>query len=331
MRLSTSAFDVVTPARAIVLLLVAIAVYFLMLEFFAREFLPRISADQGRIMTDGRAALSVRPTDTTGARTILLVGNSLLVRGIDRQQLGALMGSDYHVTLFPVENTTYLDWFYGLRRLLAGGARPSVVVLCISAKHLLSDATDGEGFAYLLMQLRDLPDVARDTHLNMMTASAYFFANVSAWLGTRSTFRDGLMLRWLPGALLLAPRLSVVGPQWVANTESEQRAVERLSSLRALAAQYHAKFIWLLPPTLYTQDLGPALAAAAAREQLSVLLPSKPGTLPSSAFADGFHLNPAGAAQYTPLAVAALRQELATTSWPAEGDAYGSGTPAHNR
>ena len=63
--------------------------------------------------------------------------------------------------MYPIEDTTYLDWAYGLRRLLAGGSRPSVVVMCISAKHLLSDATDGEGFAYFLMRLRDLPEVAR--------------------------------------------------------------------------------------------------------------------------------------------------------------------------
>ena len=84
------------------------------------------------------------------------VGNSLLLHGIDRDSLRVLMGPNYQVVLYPIEGTTYLDWAYGLRRLFAEGSRPAVVVLCISTRHLLSDATDGEGFAHALMQLRDL-------------------------------------------------------------------------------------------------------------------------------------------------------------------------------
>lgn len=190
MRSFTSAFEVATPARAIVLLLAAVALYFLVLEGFAREVLPRISENQRRIAYDYRATLQLRPTTADGARSVLVVGNSLLLHGIDRNQLRALMGPSYQVVLYPIEGTTYLDWAYGLRRLFAEGARPAVLVLCISTRHLLSDSTDGEGFAHALMQFRDLGPVVRDSHLDMMTASAYFFANMSAWLGTRTTFRE---------------------------------------------------------------------------------------------------------------------------------------------
>lgn len=320
MRSSTSGFDVVNPSRAIVLLLAAITAYFGLLEVFAREVLPRISENQRRITDDGRVALKLRPTDANGARTVLLVGNSLLVHGIDRQRLVALMGPDYEVTLYPIEGTTYLDWAYGLRSLFSKGSRPGIVVLCISAKHLLVDATIGEGFAYRLMRLQDLPKVARDAHLNTMSASAYFFANMSGWLGTRSTFRDGLMLQWLPHAEALALRLSEREQvPLVVNAQSTKRAVQRLESMRALTDEYHAKFIWLVPPTLNARDVGPALAAAAVSSHLSVLMPSKPGAMASAEFLDGFHLNPTGAAEFTQLAADALREELGTHSLPATG------------
>ena len=317
MRSSTSAFELVTPARAIVLLLTAVALYFLVLEVFAREVLPRISENQRRIANDYRAAVHLRPTAADGARSILVVGNSLLLHGIDRDKLRALMGPSYQVVLYPIEGTTYLDWAYGLRRLFAEGARPAVLVLCISTRQLLSDATDGEGFAHALMQLRDLAPVTRDSHLDMMTASAYFFANVSAWLGTRATFRDGLMQKWLPGADMLAAHLSVGPTRSVPNEKSVTLGVQRLLPLRALGEKYEARFIYLVPPTLYGLDIAPAVASAGLASHVSVLIPFAPGEMPQAAFSDGFHLNPDGALSYTQRAAATLLETLAAT--PSDG------------
>ena len=71
---------------------------------------------------------------------------------------------------------------------------PGVVVLCISARHLASNATNGEGFAHSMMRMADLPGVVREAHLDMMDASAYFFAHESAWLGARTNVRAGELL-----------------------------------------------------------------------------------------------------------------------------------------
>ena len=321
MRSSTSASEGLSPSRAIVLLLVGLAAYFLVLELFARDVLPRLSENQRRIAADNSAALALRPRAASGATTVLLVGNSLLLHSIDRERLAQLMGPQYQVTLYPVEGTAYLDWAYGLRRLFAGGSRPAVVVLCISAKHVLADVTAGEGFAYLLMRLEDLPGVVRESHLNMMNASAYFFANLSGWLGTRTTFRDGLMLKWLPDAQALADRFIDREPvHMVADASSLERAVQRLQSVDTLTAQYGARFIWLEPPTLNLKDIGPELAAAANAAHVPALMPSLPGTMAHAAFLDGFHTNARGAAEFTQLTADALQQELA-----AQGP--GSGQP----
>ena len=95
--------------------------------------LPRHQRDgQRRMAQDARLAGKLTPQSAGGARTVLLIGNSLLEQGVDRQELQERMRPHYAVSYYPIEGTTYLDWLYGLRRLFAGGARPSAVVLCIS-------------------------------------------------------------------------------------------------------------------------------------------------------------------------------------------------------
>ena len=263
--------------------------------------------------------MQLRPTAADGARSVLVVGNSLLLHGIDRNQLRALMGPSYQVVLYPIEGTTYLDWAYGLRRLFAEGSRPAVVVLCISTRHLLSDATDGEGFAHALMQFRDLGPVVRDSHLNMMTASAYFFANMSAWLGTRTTFRDGLLQRWLPGADMLAAHLSVRDPvPLVANEKSVSRGVQRLrvAARRSPTNTTPGSSIWC-PRHSTNWTLRRRWRPRRCRPTSSVLIPFAPGEMPQAAFSDGFHLNPDGALSYTQRAAATLLETLTAT--PTEG------------
>ena len=88
-------------------------------------------------------------------------------------------------------------------------------------------------------------------------------------------------------------------------------------SLPALAYEYHARFIYLLPPTLYKLDLAPAVASAALASHVSVLMPFAPGEMPQAAFSDGFHLNPDGALSYTQRAAATLLETLSAT--PSDG------------
>lgn len=276
-----------------------------------RELLPRISEYEHREQQDSLAAGHLRATEPDGARTVLLVGNSLLLHGIDRGQLRALVAPGYRVIVYPIEGTTYLDWEYGLRRLFAEGSRPGVVVLCISARHVVSDATNGEGFAHSMMRMSDLPGVVREAHLDMMNVSAYFFANKSKWLGARTNFRAALLERWLPGADLLAADLTVPDRvPFVANASTTQRAVQRLQSLQALAAEHGAGFVYLVPASLNPLDPAPALAVGAAQAGVKVLIPYRPAEMPASAFSDGFHLNPQGATLYTQRAGQALRELL---------------------
>jgi hypothetical protein len=311
MRSSTSASDPKAALRALLLLLAALLLYLLALEVAMRTVLPRISETQRRMTQDARLAATLQPTSADGARTILLIGNSLLAQGIDRPQLQEEMHPAYTVGFYPIEGTTYLDWLYGLRRLFAEGAHPSVVVLCMSGRQLLSNTTFGEAFANRLLQLRDLPEVMRAARLDMMTTSAYLFANKSAWLGARSAFRDGLLQKWLPQSDLLAAHLTVVDPlPLLVNEKTLSRATERLLTLQALARAHGAEFIYLVPPTLNTADIAPALAARARSAHVAVLMPYPPGEMPAAKFVDGFHLNPGGAINFSLRVGPALQQAL---------------------
>lgn len=195
-------------SRALGLLALALGACGLLLELGARLVVPHISATEHRIATDSRAAAALRPRSTSGGATVLIVGNSLLLEGVDRQQLHSLMAPRYDVSELPVENTTYWDWYFGLRRLFTQGSRPAAVVLCMTAGQTLSDATDGGRFAFSMMRMRDLWRVARLSHLDATATSEYFFSNLSAWLGLRAGLRNAVLQKWLPGAPLLAQTLA---------------------------------------------------------------------------------------------------------------------------
>ncbi len=297
-----------------VVLIAALLAWLLLLEVAMRIALPRISETQGRIETDERLARALQPRAAQGARTVLLIGNSLLEQGIDRDQLQQSLRPEYAIAYYPIESTTYLDWLYGLRRLFAEGSAPAVVVLCISGRQLLSNATYGETFAYRLLQARDLPRLMRDSHLDLMTASAYLFALKSAWLGERTAFRLGLLQKWLPRADLLAAHVTDVNPlPLLVNQDTLGRALGRLQTLQVLARAHGATFVYLVPPSLNPGDIGAALALRARAAGIPVVMPYQPAEMPRIRFADGLHLNALGAADFTARVGPALRETLDAT------------------
>jgi hypothetical protein len=319
MRSSTSASDPPRATRAILLLLAGLLAWFALLEVAMRVALPRLSASERRMQADATAALNLQPLGSHGEPTVLFVGNSLLEQGINRHQLQEAMSPGYSVVYYPIEGTTYLDWLYGLRRLLTEGSRPATVVLCMSGRQLLSNATYGEIFAYRLLQPRDLPQVMHEARLDMMTASAYLFATKSAWLGSRNVLRAGVLQKWLPRSDLLAAHVTAVDPlPLVVNENTLGRAMGRLQSLRALAQEHGVRFVYLVPPSLYPADIGAPLAARARAAGIEVLLPFEPGEMPGQKFSDGLHLGPNGATDFTarvgPALLEALNSAAATSA-----------------
>ena len=152
------------PRRATATLLVGVALFGLALECGTRLFIHRMSASLARISQEADAAARVRRTEQA-PRQLLIVGNSLLMADVDMAALSRGIGPRWQATRFAIEQTTYYDWQFGLRRLLAAGARPDAIVLCLEPRHLVSSGLRTEIFAYFLLQRMDIYRASRTLRL----------------------------------------------------------------------------------------------------------------------------------------------------------------------
>jgi hypothetical protein len=300
-------------ALSIGLLAGATLAYLGALEIGARVLYPMHSTITGRMRSDWSAARQLgvsRPHD----RSFLVVGNSLLQEGIDRKELRTLQqGSALSITILPVENTEYLDWYFGVARLLGEGSRPEFVVLCLLPWHLTSDGTEGEFFARTLMRPADILRVKQAARLDWTTTSTYLMANFSAWMGNSAGIRNWIRYETVPGISELAayfPQRSVGYPPV---RVIEEIVAARLTQFAAMCAAHGCKALLVIPPMMRDRGSGSVAAVAgAARAGVPVLIPLAPGELAADFFSDGVHLNERGATIFTARLTEALQRFLRT-------------------
>lgn len=268
----------------------------------------RMSHVQNRRETEYRQALSVRSARDRHATSVLVVGNSLLLEAVDFPQLQRQSGSAVELSRAAVENTFYLDWYYGLRRMFKMGARPDLVVLMLNPVQFTSKATDGDYSAHFLVDREDIPRLAQDIGADRNEGSSLELANLSFFYGSRAEIRTWILGKLLPDL----PRLTRLFHP--VSTGRDVRAVgevaaQRFTQLHLLGEQYCVDVVVVIPPATEDSGAGAVLQAAAA-SKVRVLVPIAPGTLPLSDYADSFHLNSRGAEKFTPALVAGLRQVL---------------------
>ena len=133
---------------------------------------------------------------------MLLLGNSLLLEGVDFPSLRGTMIPRYDVHRLVIEQTDYLDLYYILRTLFRNGSRPHDLVLCLSVGQLMADDTRGE-FTARYVDAAGVADLAHREHFDATTMTNYMFAHWSGWFGTRAEIRKWLLGRMMPdiGAL----------------------------------------------------------------------------------------------------------------------------------
>jgi len=296
---STSASKKPHASEAIVLLLGALILYCGALELITRARFTRTSQVQRRIENDKGAALALRSSTWDGATTVLLIGNSLLIHGIEPAKLQLEMTPRYYSVVFGIENTQYADWYFGLRRLFEEGSRPAVLALCLTARQLTSSGIDGEYFAHYMMQEQDILLVKREARLDNTMTSNLFFANGSAWLGSRSMIRNWLLGELMPSVEQLTGYLPEKAAPLPPDKVVVQESLRRLQEIDQLCRDAGTRFVFVLPPVRGHNDLEEALRVAAASKGLIVLVPVRGGEMPPSYFSDGFHLNNQGAAIFT--------------------------------
>ncbi len=295
--------------RYSLILLTLCALFAAGLEFGVRYFLPRVGSIHPRLDREHAQADKIRSVPGEPV-PVLTVGNSLMQKGINFHLLNEALQPEYKVSRYVVEDTRYLDWYYGLRRLFREGARPKVVILVLNARQLLAPNIEGDGFAALLMDSRDLLSVKRNIGFDNTVTSNLLAANLSRFYGIRTDLHKLVLVHLLPEFPELAATLRPANPPLAADEEIEKEAGERLRTISALCAQYGSQFIFVVPPSTAARDGSAPIQRAGRRSGIPVLVPIQPQELSLNLYSDGFHLNYRGALVFTQALSSSLRQAL---------------------
>ncbi len=250
-----------------------------------------------------------------GGKDVLLLGNSLLGSALNVSEAKLALAPEWKLARFVVEDTSIVDWHYGLRRLFQEGARPRVVLLMLSAPQAAGHAVRGEYFAYHLMQAADVVQVSRELHLHPTNACSMLFGHFSMFYGVRAELRKWLLTAIVPGFETFGSMLTRRGAKSTIDSDAiYASARSRMRTLRDLAAQNQATLVWVLPPLLDAEDGSRGLRAAAEEAGVQVLAPVDSGALPPSDYSDGFHLNASGQERFTASFIPVVRQHLQNLS-----------------
>ena len=285
--------------------LVSLAVFCVAIEGLTRFGFSHISHIEARISSEHKAALAIRKSDRP---TVLVIGNSLMLEGIDYQRLRDSLAGHANAVRFAIEQTQYLDWYYGLRRLFDEGSQPDMIVLCMNVEHLITSRIRGDYSAYYLFRLADLPQIRRDMNYDLTKTSSLVLSRFSLFYAGRSPLRNFVLVRTDPSYAEILQRLAAPQAHFPPNEQIEQIAGVRLTSLRTLCSLHGARFAFLLAP-----GFGPGeapLLAAGARANTDVMVPIHLNELGRDKFRDGFHLNAGGAQMFTDKVSELLKRRL---------------------
>lgn len=324
MHSSTSSSDsrqsIRRATQALILLVVCVA---LGAEGLARFAFPRVSQIESRIYSDEREVRTISVLASDSRPSVLLVGNSLLLRALDYPRIRSKLVPDAHIVRFVIENTEYLDWYYGLHHLFESGVRPSMVVLCLNLGQTVSPRTLGDYSARHLFGADELLPVAHDAGMSATRASGLVLAHWSAFYSSRATIRNFILNKSAPGYTAAMHTLadSAVRPL-PPDDELIRISRLRLHALDLLCRQFGVELVLLIPPSISVpNDL---LAAAANLESVNLDYPYPPGALSPALFrSDYSHLNEKGAALFTDTLASWLRARIAARSGAFPGPGAG--------
>jgi hypothetical protein len=305
-----------TGRRAVLCAMALLALVGVVLELSGAVGIRRVSRIQRRIDGEYDAATRIHPV-MDGKPSLLVLGNSLLLEGIDVPEFQKVTAPEYRASRFVVESTMYRDWYYGIRRLLHAGARPSVILLGLSINHLVLEGVRGEFFARFLMDTRDFPSVVRQEELNPTDASSFLLAKMSGWVGTRIEIRNWLLLKTLPGADQLHSFLQTPGPPPPEAAQLFEIATRRLRDLQQICTPYGVRIVLVIPPSQDIREPFEAVEQAGHQLGVPVLVSYHPGEMPVQDYRDGYHLNEEGAILFTRrLGAQLLNLHLITANQP---------------
>jgi hypothetical protein len=225
--------------------LASLALFCVGMEVLARFGFNHVSRIEARIANDHAAVLAIRKSEKP---SVLLLGNSLLLDDIDYARLRDSLRGQADAVRFPIEETEYLDWFYGLRRFFGEGSRPEMIVLCINAEHLISSKIRGDYSVYYLFRFLDIPQIRRDIGYDLRKTSGLELSRFSLFYAGRNNLRNFVLFRTAHAYTQMLQRIATRPAHVPSDQEIERTAESRLIALRTLCSSYGARFAFLLPP-----------------------------------------------------------------------------------
>jgi hypothetical protein len=270
------------------------------------------SPTYARISRQYREAVKIRPAGPGQPANVLMVGNSLLLHGVELDRLRALTSARMNIYPIFLEATGYYDWLYALRGLFQQGARPQAVVLGVGVNYFLEDGVRQDYAPMLFFSAVDTLAVSSDLHLDRTATSNLLLAHSSTFWDTRSAIRTQVLRHVVPHLedlfMLVNQRPAV--PE---SKEFEAIVIPRLRRMQELCDAHGAKLILLVPPTLAAESAIGEMAYAAHKAGVDVSVPIDPAALSASFYQpDGMHLNSEGAVVFTSALAKDLPDKLAT-------------------
>jgi hypothetical protein len=296
------------------------AVLIIFFELLSAYLLKHHSETYTRVSRQYAEAVQVRPSRPGEPTSVLMVGNSLLLEGVEVDRLQELTSSSMRIHPIFLEATGYYDWLYGLRRLFRHGARPQVVVLGIGVNYFLGNTLRQDYAPMMFLDAQDALGVASNLHLDRTATSNLLLAHWSAFWDTRSVIRTQILTHMVPHVkdlfLLANPRPPIpTGPEIDAIT------VSRLQDLRELCEAHGAKLILLLPPTLSSESAVGQMVFASEKVGVDISVPIDPAALSAKFYQpDGMHLNAEGAFLFTSAVATDLPKKVAVRELAAGRD-----------
>jgi hypothetical protein len=280
------------PFRLLTVILIVMAA----VEAATRFGFSRISRIEKRIASEYAAAVSIRRQP--GRTNLLLVGNSLLLEGINADLLSRRVPREVHITRFAVEQTYYLDWEYGLRRLFREGSQPDLVVLLLGPTHMLSSQIRGDYSAYYLFDARDIPDIGNRLGYTLNQTSSLLFAHGSLFYAGRNNLRNFILGQVDPPYAAFLHALPAASGPSLPPAAAQSLAAQRFAVLQDMATAHHAALVFVSAPGFFPAAESEVLAGA-RQASVSALAPAPNGSWPAKRFRDGFHLTPVAADSFT--------------------------------
>jgi len=294
--ISGSKSKAITYAKALAAIC---GVLILVFEIASVYLLNHWSPTYARISRQYDEALKIRPAGAGEPASVLMVGNSLLLHGVEVNRLQELTSSRMRVYPVFLEATGYYDWLYALHGLFLRGARPQVVVVGVGVNYFLENGVRQDYAPMLFFNARDTLAVASDLQLDRTATSSLLLAHSSTFWDTRSAIRMQVLNHMVPH---LEDLFSLVNqkPAVPEGREFAEITIPRLQRLRELCEANGAKLILLVPPTLASENAVSQMAAAAQAAGVDVLVPIDPAALSAKFYQpDGMHLNRDGAVLFT--------------------------------